>query len=95
MNCVGLVLISEFKVHFALEESTRDAATGVELLDVVHRQREEILALLRLLVAHCRDQHDGVAHLDDDRTGLAGDLARFQGDLVLPVLERLSNFRHD
>ena len=48
---------------FALEEATRDAAAGVELLHVVDGQREEILAFLRVLVADRGDQHDGVAHL--------------------------------
>jgi hypothetical protein len=81
---------------FALEEATRDAAAGVELLDVVDGEREEVHAFARILVADRRHQHDRVAELHDDcATSLAGDFARLEGDLVLTVLERLGYFRHD
>src|SRR5690606_13362667 len=79
----------------ALEEATRDAAAGVELLLIVDGQGEEVLALARGLVGDGADQQHGVFNLDDDgAASLAGDLAGFQGDLVLAVLEGLGNFCH-
>ena len=75
---------------FALEEAARDLAGSVGLLDVVDRQREEVLARLGILRAHHGGQHHGVFDVDDHRAaGLAGDLAGFQHHGVLTPLERL------
>ena len=80
---------------FALEEPTRDAAAGVELLLVVDGQREEVLAFARALVGHRADKHDGAFARDHHgAAGLARDLAGFKGDLVLAVLEGFADLRH-
>ena len=63
---------------FALEIAARDAARGVELLDVVAGERQEVDAFLRLLGGN-----DGCEQLalaiggDDGAVGLAGNLAGF------------------
>src|SRR5690606_8363485 len=78
-----------------LEEATRDAATGVELLLVVHRQREEVLPFARGLVGHGADQQHGAVALDHDGAArLARDLAGFERDVMVAVLEGLGDFRH-
>ncbi len=83
------------RAAFALEEATGDAAAGVELLLVVDRQREEVLAFAGGLGGDGADQQYGVVHLDDDgAAGLAGDFAGFQGDGVLAVLEGFGDFCH-
>ncbi len=77
---------------FALEEAAGDLAGGVGLLDVVHRQREEVLARLGGLGGDHGGQHHGVVDVDDDgAAGLAGDLAGFQRDGVGAPLERLGD----
>jgi hypothetical protein len=76
------------RTAFALEEATRNAASGIELLDVVDGEREEILPFFRLGGGDRGDEHHGTAHADHDRTGcLAGDFARLQCDFVITVLE--------
>lgn len=83
------------RAAFALEEATRDAATGVELLLIVAGQREEVLALTRALGGNGGDQQHGVVELDDDgATGLAGDFASLKRDGVLAVLEGFGDFCH-
>ncbi len=78
---------------FTLEEAARDLAGGIGLLDVVDRQREEVLARLGLGLGHHGGQHHGVFDVDDHGTaGLAGDLAGFHGDLMLAPLEGLGDF---
>jgi GNAT superfamily N-acetyltransferase len=73
---------------FTLEETTRDAARGVGLLDVVDGQGEEVLAGHGLLGGYRGDEHHGVAHRDQHRgRGLAGDFAGFDGDGVLTKLK--------
>ncbi len=76
------------RTAFTLEEATRNATGGIELLDVVDGEREEILPFLRLGCGHRSDQHHRAAHADHDCTGcLAGDFARLQCDFVITVLE--------
>ncbi|MNZ78943.1 hypothetical protein D3C78_975360 [compost metagenome] len=78
---------------FALEEAAGDLACGVCLLDVVHRQGEEVLAGLGLLGSHHGRQHHGVVDVDQHGArSLAGDFAGFHGDRVLAPLESLGHF---
>ena len=66
-------------------------------LDVVDGQREEGLTRLGLLGGHDGRQDHGVLDRHHDGAGgLASDLAGFQDDRVLAVLERFSHFiEHD
>ena len=60
---------------FALEEATRDAATGIELLAVVDHQGEEVL-VGALVGDDDGDEGDGVAAAGEDGAGrLLGELA--------------------
>ena len=71
---------------FALEEAAGDAAGRVGLLDVVDRQREEVLVRVGVLAADGGDEDHGVAHGDEDRAvGLAREAAGFDGDSVRTV----------
>ncbi len=67
---------------FTLEETTGDTASGVGLLDVVHRQREEITTSFGLLGGHDGDQNaDSVVDADQNGTGsLASNAACFHGN---------------
>src|SRR5690606_342200 len=68
---------------FPLEESAGDPARGIELLDIVDRQREEILAGLGFLAGDDRREDHGVVHGHQyGAGGLAGDLAGLEGDRV-------------
>ncbi len=61
----------------ALEEPARDAPGGVGLLDVIHREREEVPARGGGRLGAGGDEHDGLAHGDAHRAFcLAGHLAR-------------------
>ena len=78
---------------FALEEAARDLAGGVGLLDVIHRQGEEVLAGLGGLGGDHSGQHHGVVNIHQHGAGgLAGDLARFHDDGLVAPLERLGDF---
>src|SRR3546814_4647829 len=67
----------------------------VELLLVVDGEREEVLPLARGLVGDGADQQHGALARDHDRaTSLASDLAGFDGDRAVAVLEALGNFCH-
>src|SRR5690606_38042317 len=80
---------------FALEETTRDAAAGVELFLVVDGEGEEVLPLALRLGRDRGDQQHGAVALDHDRAaGLARDLAGLQRDFMVAVLEGLGDFRH-
>jgi hypothetical protein len=81
---------------FALEESARNTACGVEFFEVVNREREERLPGLGLALGNHRGEHHGVPHGDDHcAAGLAGDLARLQRHAMLAPLERLLGyFKH-
>src|SRR5690606_8619259 len=80
---------------FALEETTRDAAAGVELFLVVDGEGEEVLPLALRLGRDRGDQQYGAVALDHDRAaGLARDLAGLQRDFMVAVLEGLGDFRH-
>ena len=81
------------RAAFALEEATRDLAGRIGLLDVVDRQREEVLARLRVLRGDDGRQHHGVLDVDDDRAArLAGNFTGLQDDGVLTPLEGLGDF---
>ena len=68
---------------FTLEEAARDLAGGESLLLVVHGQREEIEAGLRLLLEHDGGQHRGAAIGRQHRAiGLARDLAGLEHELA-------------
>ncbi|MNM74819.1 hypothetical protein D3C81_865840 [compost metagenome] len=83
------------RTAFALEEATRDTATGVEPLLIINGQREEVLAFARALGGDGSDQQHGVVHLDDDSAaGLTGDFAGFKRDGVFAVLEGFGDFCH-
>ena len=71
----------------------RDLTGSIRLLDVVDRQREEVLARLGLLLGHDGGQDDGVFHRHQNSARcLACDFAGFQGDRVIAVLEGFRNF---
>ena len=72
----------------ALEETAGNAACGVELLEIVDRQRKEGLTRLGFAGSHDGGQHHRVIDGDQDRTaGLAGDFPGFQGDRVVAPLK--------
>ena len=75
---------------FALEKATGDTAGGVELLDVIDGEREEILSRTGLLGGDDGREHHGLVDADDDCTVcLPGDLAGLHGDGLLAVRECL------
>jgi hypothetical protein len=66
------------RTAFALEIAARDAARGVELLDVVAGERQEVDAFLRLLGGDYGCEQLALALSGNDgAVGLAGDLAGF------------------
>jgi hypothetical protein len=78
---------------FALEEAAGNLARGIGLLDVVDRQREEILARLgRLGGDHGRQDHGAVDVDHHSAAGLTGDFARFHDDGLVAPLEGLGDF---
>ena len=75
----------------ALEVASRETAGGGRLLAVVDRQREEILAGLRLGGGDRGGEDDRLAQLDGDgAVGLLGKAAGFDGDLL--TTERNGDF---
>jgi hypothetical protein len=65
----------------ATEEAAGDTASRVCLLDVVDRQRKEVLSRLGFPGGHDGGQEYGVGDREQHRTrGLTSHLARFQGD---------------
>ena len=77
----------------ALEEAARDAAGSGELLLIVDGQREEVLAFLHRLGGGDGAQNYGLAvggH--HGPVGLAGDLARFQGQRAAAPFDRLLGY---
>ncbi len=81
---------------FALEEAAGDLAGGVGLLDVVHRQGEEVLAGLGRLGGRHGGEDDGAVDLDQHgAVGLAGDFAGFHDDGLVAPLEGLGDFVED
>src|SRR6185437_7108220 len=84
------------RAAFTLEEAAGNAAGGVELFLIIDGEREEILPFARFLRGDRRDQHHGAAHADHHGAGgLARDLASFDGDGMLAVLERFGYFCHE
>ncbi len=79
-----------------LEESTGNAAAGVELFLIVDGERKEIEPLAQALVDHGGNQYHRVGHPHQNgATGLTGDLARLQRDRMVAELETLAYFRHE
>ena len=75
---------------FTLEEAARDLARGIGLFDVVDREREEVLAGLRLLLRDDRGENDRVVHAADAGAGgLTGNFPRFERDVVVAETEAL------
>ena len=71
------------RAAFALEVAARDAAGRVGALLVVHGEREEVEAGLRLLVGDHGGEHGGFAiGRDHGAVGLAGHLARLEHELA-------------
>ena len=83
----------------ALEKIARNLACGIGFFDVIDRQREEVLPRLGCFGADHGGQHYSAIHVEQHGAGgLAGDLARFHADRVLPPLEGFGDFveyRHD
>ena len=78
---------------FTLEEAAWDLACGVGFLDVIDRQREEVLTGLGDLGTHNRGQHHGAVHVEQhSAAGLASDFAGFHLDRVLAPLECFGDF---
>lgn len=72
-------------------ETTGDATAGVELLDVLHAEREEAGGLLVGTDAG-GDENGGVARADDDRAaGLFGHATRLDRDGMSSERGRLTN----
>jgi hypothetical protein len=81
------------RTAFALEEAAGDLTSRVGFLDVVDGQREEVLARLGVFPGNDGCQYHGVFYRHQHGAGcLAGDLAGFQRDRVLAILEGLRNF---
>ena len=77
-----------------LEVATGDATHGVHLLDEVDREREEVV-VLALLRDDGRDEHRGVALLDEDRArSLLGELAGLQRVVLAEEVELVGNLCH-
>ncbi len=75
---------------FTLEESARDLARGVRLLDVVDGQREEVTAGNRFAAPDCGDKDHRVAHRDDGRAvRLAGEAPGLDRDRVRAIRKSL------
>ena len=76
------------RTAFALEKAAGNAACGVELFDIINRQREKILTGLDILGRHHGGKHHRVVHIDKHRTArLAGNFSGFKGDGVRTVSE--------
>ncbi len=72
----------------AAGEGAGDLAGGVELFLVVHGQGEEVLARFGALGEHRGGQDHGLTVGGEDRAvGLAGDAARFEGQLAAAPLD--------
>jgi hypothetical protein len=83
------------RAAFTLEETTRDAACRIEFFLLINRQREERTTGVSLFTANHGNQNPCVTHRYHYGTaGLAGDLSRFQRDLMVTVLESLGQFIH-
>ena len=71
------------RTALALDEAARQLAHGIHLLFKIHAQREEILALARLLGGGRIDHDDRVAQADDHgAVRLTAVLAKLQGQLA-------------
>src|SRR5215472_7682150 len=78
---------------FALEEAAGNLAGGEGLFLVVHGQREEVDARLRLFLAHGGAEHDGLAVAGKHcAIGLTRDTARFQGELAPTPVDFLTMY---
>ena len=81
------------RTAFALEKTARDFTGSIGFLDIINRQREEILAWLGIFACHHRCQNDGIFDRHQHCAGcLTCDFAGFQGHLMLTVLEGFRNF---
>ncbi len=80
------------RARLALEEAAGERARGREALAVVYREREEGLALADVGVHDGRVERHRVAERGDDgAVGLAGELARLEGDRLSADVDRLGN----
>ena len=76
------------RTAFALEKAARNTACGVELFDIIDRQREKVLTRLDILGRHHGGKHHRVVHVDKHRAArLTGDFSGFKGDGVRTVSE--------
>ena len=81
------------RTAFALEKAARNTAGCISFFDVINGQWEKILTGLGVLACHNGGKNHGVFDRDHHGAGrLARDLAGFQGDSVLAILEGLRNF---
>ena len=77
------------RATLALEEAAGDAARSRKLFLVVDGEREEILPFLhRLGGGHGAEHHRLAERRDHRAVGLAGDLARFEGERLAAPLDR-------
>ena len=97
----GRSMRREVSVSFSVGRPSRlkkppgNLPRGVRLLDVVHRQREEIAARLRRARSNDGRQHRGVAEAHEHRTGcLARYLARLKHEFAGTVRNRLLDGCH-
>ena len=81
------------RTTFTLEEAAGNLARGEGLLLVVHGQREEIEAGLRLLLEHHRGQHRGAAIGREHRAvGLARHLSGLEHQLAAGPVDFLAEY---
>ena len=67
------------RTPFALDKSAGNASTGIGVLAVIHREREEIDALARVGIGHGGSEHDVVVQADDGCSmRLLGQVFQFQ-----------------
>ena len=83
------------RLRLALQVAAGDAAHGVHLLDVVHREREEVVVLLLAGDDGGHEHARGTAGHEHSAGGLLGQLAGLEAVLLAVQLEFFDNFRHN
>ena len=83
------------RLRLALQVAAGDAAHGVHLLDVVDREREEVVVLLLAGDDGGHEHARGTAGHEHSAGGLLGQLAGLEAVLLAVQLEFFDNFRHN
>ena len=81
------------RLGFALEKAAGDLAGGIGFLNVVHRQREKVLARFGRFGSHHSGEHHGAVHIEQHGAGgLASDFAGFHAHRMTAPLEGFGDF---